>query len=97
MRGFAFRASLIIPMANRSELFKREEFFFSRNNFYLGDDSAYKSARYARFMNLTSNWTQKIDFHDGVRSLTVYEVQWWYAAAATIISIISLFSLTLLF
>lgn len=48
-------------------------------------------------MDLTSNWTQKVDFHDGVRSLTIYEAQWAYAAAATSISIISVFALASLF
>ena len=50
-----------------------------------------------QFMELTSNWTQKVDFHDGVRSLPVYEAQWLYVTAAAIISIISVCALASLF
>lgn len=94
MRSFAFGASLIVPMTNRSEIFEREEPFFGES------DSRFNMTSFELrkdFMDLTSHWTQKIDFHDGVRSSTVYEAQWWYAVAAVLISIISSFSLASLF
>lgn len=95
MRSFAFRASLILPKTNRSVLFERE-----KNSFLalaLRMNSTMRSEIRDKFMDLTSNWTQKVDFHDGVRSLTVYEAQRSYAAAAVIISIVSLFALASLF
>lgn len=95
MRSFAFGASLAISRMNRSALFEHEKYTglasvrnsTDLNNFELRN----------KLMDLTSNWTQKIDFHDGVRVLTIYEAQWSYAAAAAIISIVSVFSLATLF
>ena len=95
MRSFAFRASLIISRTNRYMLFEREIYAFldlAMNSY----DRKIPELR-DKFMDLTSNWTQKVDFHDGVRSLTIYEIQWPYVVAAAIVSIISVVCLASLF
>lgn len=73
MRGFAFRASLIIPTANRSALFERQKSKFQALK--LSENTTTKSEIRDKFLALTSHWTHKVHFQDGVGSLTVYKSQ----------------------
>ena len=95
MRGFAFRASLIVAMTNRSALFDRQK--AGLQALKLGENATTESETRDEFLTLTSNWTQKLDFQDGLNSVTVYKAQWLYAAAAAALGVISVLSVASLF
>lgn len=49
------------------------------------------------WMARTSNWTQRVEFHDGIRTQTVYKANWSFVAAAVIFSLVGVLSVTSLF
>lgn len=95
MRGFAFRASLIVAATNRSALFDRQKVGYQAKK--LSENTTTESETRAKFLALTSNWTQKLNFQDGVMSTTVYKAQWAYAATAAALGVVSVFSIASLF
>lgn len=45
----------------------------------------------------TSNWTQRVEFNDGVKLQTVYKAKWSFVAAAVILSLAGVLSVASLF